>query len=866
MPPVIVFFCLLMLSTAFVNAQLLGTFVLAFSSSLTVNAGSTATLTVTVTSISNFVRPVYLSVSGAPPGVYVSFDYNPVTPPPDGSDFSTATFSVDASVPGGTYRMKLLGTSGEQVKNFGLALDITGAAPGDFGISVSPSSVSVSAGNTASATVTIYSINQYSSSVSLTASGQPSGVNVNFSPNPVTPSGGSTSSTITLSVQNFVQAGNYYITITGHGGGMVMIQHSTQLTLQVISSGDFSINVSPSSVSISAGSSTTATVAVTSINGFTSSVTLSSSGQPSGVAVNFSPNTITPPAGSTAYSMVTISTTINVPAGSYVITITGIGNGGLVMLQHSTQLYLQISSTPTGDFTLTVNPSSITIQPGQFATAAVTVSPIAGFSGAVTLSTGSGLPPWVQVGFSPNPTYGVSTMTVAVASSSTPGTYRIRIAGASGSLSHMTAFTLTISAQAQPGFSMSASPVSVSLTPSGSATVSIVVASINGFSSPVATSTSWSGQPPTGISVTGPGTLTPTPGVPASGTLVMTGSANAPAGSYVLTVVGVSGSVTAQTTVSVQVVSKTGDFALAANPGTVSITTGATGSTVLTVLSQNGFNSPVALSASWQGTNPSGVAFTLQSRVKPKSGSTATSTLTIKATPAAVPGTYTLIVTGKSGALLHTTQVAILISQLVTTTNTTTTTSGGTSKCFIATATYGSPLAPEVQFLRTFRDREIMNTFVGRNFMFAFNAWYYSFSPTVAQSITQYKAEQTVMRTAIYPLMTILRIGATPFTLLPSHQELAAVISGLLICSLVGVTYLALPAAIFTRYVLRRRNIAKRTEGIVACTLVLSVVGIMVAELLTSSPLMILATTFTALSTILLSALMPARKILQYVH
>jgi uncharacterized membrane protein len=851
-----------MMSSVFVSAQLLGTFALGFSSSISIHAGDTGSLQITVTSIHNFVRPVYLSVSGAPAGVYVSFDYNPVTPPPSGSDFSTATFSVDASVHGGTYPMKLLGTSGEQVKNYDLTLDVTAAAPGDFGISVSPSSVSVSGGNSASATVTINSINHYSSSVVLTAGGEPSGVSVDFSPNPITPPpDGSANSIVTISTRNSAKPGTYYIEITAHGGGIVMIQHSARLNLQIISGGDFGISVSPSSVSVNAGASTTTTAYVNSVNGFSSSVSLSASGQPTGVVIDFSPSTVVPPAGGTASSMLTVSTASSAPAGSYVVTIMGSGNGGQVMLQHSTQLYLQITSTPTQDFAMAVNPSSISVQQGQSATVSVTISPIGGFSSAVSLATRRGVPPGVQVSFSPNPTYGFSIMTVAVASRSTPGTYSIRIAGASGSLSHVILFTLTISSQAQPSFSMSASPASVSLTPSGSATVSIVAASINGFSSSVSTSTSWSGQSPSGISVTGPGTLTPTPGVAASGNLVITGSANAPAGSYMLTVIGVSGPITAQTTVSVQVVGETGDFAVAANPGTVSITSGATGSTVLTVLSQNGFNSPVALSASWQGTTPSGVTFTLQSPVTPPSGSAATSTLTITATPAAGPGTYTLIVTGSSGALLHTTQVTILISQLVTTT----TTSGGTPKCFIATATYGSPLAPEVQFLRTFRDREIMNTYVGWNFMIAFNAWYYSFSPAVAQSITQHPAAQAAMRAILYPLMIILRVGAMPFSL-PVNRELAALASELVICLLIGVAYLALPLTLLARYGFRRRTIPKTIERVVGCTLILAVVGIAFAELLTSSPLMIFATTSTALSTLLLSAVAPARRLLLHLR
>jgi hypothetical protein len=154
-----------------------------------------------------------------------------------------------------------------------------------------------------------------------------------------------------------------------------------------------------------------------------------------------------------------------------------------------------------------------------------------------------------------------------------------------------------------------------------------------------------------------------------------------------------------------------------------------------------------------------------------------------------------------------------------------------------------------------------MNTYVGWNFMIAFNAWYYSFSPAVAQSITQHPAARAAMRVALYPLMVILRVGAMSFSL-PVSREFAAVASELVICSLIGVVYLTLPLTLLVRYGFRRRTIARTIERVVAYTLILAVVGIAFAELLTSSPLMIFATTCTALSTLLLSAVVPARRLL----
>jgi len=59
-------------------------------------------------------------------------------------------------------------------------------------------------------------------------------------------------------------------------------------------------------------------------------------------------------------------------------------------------------------------------------------------------------------------------------------------------------------------------------------------------------------------------------------------------------------------------------------------------------------------------------------------------------------------------------------------------TSGNGGSCLIATATYGSELAPQVQFLREIRDNTVLQTESGTSFMNSFNQFYYSFSPTIA--------------------------------------------------------------------------------------------------------------------------------------
>jgi len=78
--------------------------------------------------------------------------------------------------------------------------------------------------------------------------------------------------------------------------------------------------------------------------------------------------------------------------------------------------------------------------------------------------------------------------------------------------------------------------------------------------------------------------------------------------------------------------------------------------------------------------------------------------------------------------------------------------------CLIATATYGSELAPQVQMLREIRDNMVLQTQSGDAFMTGFNQLYYSFSPTIADLQRQNPAFKETVKIAITPLITSLSI------------------------------------------------------------------------------------------------------------
>jgi len=78
--------------------------------------------------------------------------------------------------------------------------------------------------------------------------------------------------------------------------------------------------------------------------------------------------------------------------------------------------------------------------------------------------------------------------------------------------------------------------------------------------------------------------------------------------------------------------------------------------------------------------------------------------------------------------------------------------------CLIATATYGSELAPQVQMLREIRDNSLLQTQSGNTFMKSFNSFYYSFSPTIADYERQNPAFKEAVKLTITPLLTSLSL------------------------------------------------------------------------------------------------------------
>ncbi|RLK54341.1 M4 family metallopeptidase [Actinokineospora cianjurensis] len=205
----------------------------------------------------------------------------------------------------------------------------------EFSLSLNPSSGTVQAGANTTSTVSTATTSGSAQTVALSATGQPNGVTVTFSPSSVQTGA---SSTLNIAVGSNASAGTYPITVRAAG----TTTHTAVYNLTVGGqppANDFSLALNPTSGSTAAGGSVSTTVGTAVTTGSAQTVTLSASGLPSGASATFSPSSVT--AGGT--STLAISTTASVAAGTYSVTVTGSGS-----VSHSATFTLTVTGGNPG--------------------------------------------------------------------------------------------------------------------------------------------------------------------------------------------------------------------------------------------------------------------------------------------------------------------------------------------------------------------------------------------------------------------------------------------------------------------------------------------------------------------------------------
>jgi hypothetical protein len=136
----------------------------------------------------------------------------------------------------------------------------------------------------------------------------------------------------------------------------------------------------------------------------------------------------------------TVSASSTATLGAVTFNVTGAGDGLTRILSFN----LTVSDVQTPDFTLSVNPASLTINRGASGTSTITITRTGGFTAGVSLTAG-GLPAGVTASFNPSPaTGGSSLLTLSASSTATIGAATVTVTGVNGAMTRTTTVSLTV--------------------------------------------------------------------------------------------------------------------------------------------------------------------------------------------------------------------------------------------------------------------------------------------------------------------------------------------------------------------------------------------------------------------------------------
>jgi hypothetical protein len=206
----------------------------------------------------------------------------------------------------------------------------------DYTLSANPNPLAVAVGRSASTVVSVDTFNLFTGNVSFTSTVSASLNSSGPAPTTVlTPTtlfikpGGTGSSTLNVTAAT-TTTGNYTVAVSGSNG---TISRTVHVAVYVT---DFGIVANPSSLNVSVGSSGQSTISLSSINGFTSNVSLTIQVTPASTTANLSPALPTATLSSSVVSLapritgslnLTVSTSLLTLPGTYTVSITAVGNG-----------------------------------------------------------------------------------------------------------------------------------------------------------------------------------------------------------------------------------------------------------------------------------------------------------------------------------------------------------------------------------------------------------------------------------------------------------------------------------------------------------------------------------------------------------
>jgi uncharacterized membrane protein len=629
--------------------------------SISIRQGSTTSTTITSTLLGNFNSSVAMSATGFPAGTSVSFSPTSIAAPGSGS--TSMTITVDPLTPVGTYNIVVSGSGGGQTRSMGVNLTIT------FGTQQLLGNPGFENGSTNSAPWTVTSgvidnstaqpshsgtwkawMNGYGTTHTDTLYQQVSipstatAASLSYWRHIETAETTTNKANDTLKVQIRNSSGTVLATLATYSNlnaAAGYLQSTFDLlsykgqTIQVYLIGvengnlktsfifddfalnvttpggspDFTITASPTSLSVTAGTSGISTISTSVTGGFNSSIALSASGLPSGVTAAFSPTSIAAPG--TGSSTLTLSVGTSVAAGTYNLSVNASGGG----LSHSTPISLTVTAAGGGGGGTQQILGNPGFENGSTNPAPWAITPaVIDNSTAEASHTGS-WKAWLN-GYGTAHTDTLYQQ-VSIPSSATGAILSFwRHIDTTETTTNLANDTLNVQVRNSSGTVLATLATYSNLDASG------------GYTQNTFDLTSYKGQ------------------------------------TIQIYLIGIENSslktsfVFDDFALNVTTPSGTPDFTIASSPAAMSVTAGTSGSSTITTSVSGGFNSSLALSATGLP-NGATAAFSPTSIAAPGTGS---STLTVSVGTSVAAGTYNFSVNASGGGLTHSTTISLTVT------------------------------------------------------------------------------------------------------------------------------------------------------------------------------------------------------------
>ena len=508
-------------------------------------------------------------------------------------------------------------------------LTLAQTSKGDFNLSVSPTSASIPLGSSANFSVSLAPVNGFNEPENLIAESSSKQISINFSGNAVRPPA---TLSMQVSVADTVSPGNYTIGVTASSGPITKSQ-----TINInVPTPTFNLSVSPTSVQTTPNSNLDFTVLVSGGSDLKRDVSLKAESK---LPVSLASDSVRPPGN--------VRMTVNVPSGTAPGNYQVIVTGNLPGSTTSQSATVNIDVRPLPDYTLSINPTSISLAATESADVFVNVTSLNGFDQSVNLKIESEL----KASLSSTVINGAGTTRLSINTDSTTQLkdYIITVTSSSETKGGVITkrATLAVTITAAPDFTLVALPNTLDIDPGKSANVTVSINAANRFSGIVNLTTNSSNSNIT-TSLTSNNI-----GPNSSSSLMVNVAANVAPGNYDVSVFGSSAGIQQKTAIVRVNVKSVGDFNLMLNTARQEIMAGESASFVVNTIGQMGFAERITLSATVDG---------LQTSFSPTTiDATATSTLTINTIKDTEAKDYVVTITARGGGITKTTTATLTV-------------------------------------------------------------------------------------------------------------------------------------------------------------------------------------------------------------